>query len=146
MNFSDQKFCNTVVTRPMIMWSSTWSSMISSIWSNTSPTNLIFLKPNKPYLHYYQICHHRLAILIASCYYYWLATFGTKHGHYYYYHHCYLYQEILKVLIKLLSLCISLYYLPTSFYIQYLSVKTNACHATGRAVSEVVRGWLTGSN
>ena len=42
------------------------------------------------------------------------------------------------------SLQISLYYLPTRFYIKWLSVKTNVCYATGNAVSKVIKRWLTG--
>ena len=49
---------NVMVTRLMIIWFSTWSSMWSSIWSNIWPTNLIFLKANKLYLHLYQTLHH----------------------------------------------------------------------------------------
>ena len=123
-----QKNCNVVVTNLMIMWSSIWSRIWSSNWSNTWPTNLIFLKANKPYLYYYyKICHHQLANFVISCRHYWLATLVVRHCYYYYYGQ-YLFQEVLWLLIKLSSLYISSYYLLTPFYIWWLSTKANPCH------------------
>ena len=58
-----------MVTRPIIMWSSTWS--------NTWPTNIIFLEANKPYLHYYQTrhCHSRSETSIKP------TTLEARRGH-----------------------------------------------------------------
>ena len=43
------------------------------MWSNTRPTNLIFLKAIKLYLYYYQTCHYWLATFVASRRDYWFA-------------------------------------------------------------------------
>ena len=48
--FSHERLCNAIVTRLMIMWSNRWSSTWSNIWL----INIIFLRVNKPYLHFYQ--------------------------------------------------------------------------------------------
>ena len=64
-----ERNCNAVVTRPMIMWSSTWSNM----W----PTDIIFLEANKPYFYYYQTrhCHSRSETSIE------LTALKARHGH-----------------------------------------------------------------
>ena len=136
-----------MVIKPMIIWYSSWFSIWSSIWSNMWSTNLIFLKANKPYFHYYQTCHYQLAIIVTNHYQHWLNIFIERHCHYYYHHH-YLFQKILVSANQFPKLMHELI-LFTSVFLRLVDKykeKNHIYHYIGRALNEAIKERMTRYN